>query len=104
MQQRLTDTESRLHALEQGGSASDQTGGSAQLSPEQQAAIEGFKRELVQTRGALRDVQHNLRKEVDALGAFLIFVNIWLVPVLVAIFAVGLALLRRRKRARALAL
>jgi ABC-type uncharacterized transport system involved in gliding motility auxiliary subunit len=104
LQQRVSDTESRLHALEQGGTASGQASGTTQLSPEQQAAIEGFKRELVETRGALRDVQHNLRKEVDALGAFLTFVNIWLVPLLVAILAVGVALLRRRRRARALAL
>jgi ABC-type uncharacterized transport system involved in gliding motility auxiliary subunit len=104
LQQRLSDTESRLHALEQGGGANGQVGNSAQIAPEQQAAIEGFRRELVATRSALRDVQHNLRKEVDALGDILTFVNIWLVPALVAIYAVGVALLRRRRRARALAL
>lgn len=104
LQQRLTDTESRLHALEQGGTSSDRGSGTAQISPEQQAAIEGFKRELVETRSALREVQHNLRREVDALGTLLTFVNIWLVPLLVAIFAIGVTLLRRRKRARALAL
>jgi len=104
LQQRLSDTQSRLHALEQGGAANGSAGSSTQLAPEQQAAIEGFKRQLAETRSALRDVQHNLRKEVDALGALLTFVNIWLVPALVAIFAVGLALLRRRRRARALAL
>jgi ABC-type uncharacterized transport system involved in gliding motility auxiliary subunit len=47
-------------------------------------------------------VQHNLRKEVDALGSFLAFVNIALVPILVAAFAVVLAILRRRRRARAI--
>lgn len=102
LQQRVSDTESRLHALEQGGASSGQANGTTQISPEQQAAIEGFKRELVETRSALRDVQHNLRKEVDALGTFLTFVNIWLVPLLVAVLAVGVALLRRRARALAL--
>ena len=56
------------------------------------------------TRTQLREVQHNLRKEVDRLGSFLAFVNIALVPLLVAAFAIVLAFLRRRRRARALSL
>ena len=58
----------------------------------------------MQTRIELRDVQHNLRREVDALGTILAFVNIALVPLLVAAFAIVLAILRRRRRARALSL
>ena len=74
------------------------------LTPEQQQEIARFKREVGGTRTALRNVQHSLRKDIDALGAFLAFVNIALVPILVAAFAIGLALLRRRRRARAIAL
>ena len=47
-------------------------------------------------------MQHNLRKEMDALGAILAFINIALVPILVAGFALLLAVLRRRRRARAM--
>ncbi len=101
LQQRLTDTQQRLHELEQGGSAH---GGTAGLSAAQQAEIESFRRQLVDTRTQLRDVQHNLRKDIDALGAVLAFVNIALVPLLVAVFAIVLAALRRRRRVRALAL
>jgi ABC-type uncharacterized transport system involved in gliding motility auxiliary subunit len=104
LQARLTDTESRLKELEQGGSTNGKPVNSTSLTPEQQAAIERFKRDLIQTRTQLRDVQHDLRKDIDALGAFLAFVNIALVPILVAIFAIVLAVLRRRRRARALAL
>ena len=108
LQQRLADTQSRLHALEQGSPASGapsglQTAGTTALTPEQQAEIARFKRELVDTRVALRDVQHNLRREVDALGNLLAFINIALVPLLVAMFAIAVAVLRRRRRARALA-
>ena len=46
-------------------------------------------------------MQHNLRKEVDALGTVLAFVNIALVPILVAGVALLLAALRRRRRAPA---
>jgi ABC-type uncharacterized transport system involved in gliding motility auxiliary subunit len=103
LQQQLTDTQNRLHALEQGGSTNGAAVKSTSLTPEQQAEIQTFKRQLVDTRIKLRDVQHNLRKEVDALGTLLAFINIALVPILVAIFAVVLAVLRRRRRARALA-
>ncbi len=103
LQQQLTDTQSRLHALEQGGSTNGQPTGSTALTPEQQVEIQRFKRQLIDTRTQLRDVQHNLRKEVDALGALLAFVNIALVPILVAVFAIVVAILRRRRRARALA-
>jgi len=47
-------------------------------------------------------VQHNLRKDIDALGDFLAFVNIAVVPIFVAGFALLVAFLRRRRRARAL--
>jgi ABC-type uncharacterized transport system involved in gliding motility auxiliary subunit len=100
LKQRLADTESRLHALEQGGAAKSGTA----LTADQQREITRFRREVSTTRSELRDVQHSLRKDIDALGAFLAFVNIALVPILVAAFAIVLAFLRRRRRARALAL
>jgi len=104
LQQQLTDTQERLKALEQGQGTGGQAAQSTQLTPEQTAEIDRFKRELIDTRTQLRDVQSNLRREVDALGAFLAFVNIALVPILVAGFAIVLAFLRRRRRARAVAM
>lgn len=94
---RLTDTQQKLHELQQGQGA----GNNATLTPQQQQTIERFKRDLADTRAQLRDVQHNLRKDIDALGSLLAFINIALVPLLVAAFALGLAWLRRRRRARA---
>jgi gliding motility-associatede transport system auxiliary component len=99
LQQRLTDTQQRLHDLQQG---QGERGSSIAMTPKQQAEIDRFKRELIDTREQLRDVQHNLRKDIDALGEFLAFVNIALVPLLVACFAFVLAWLRRRRRARAI--
>jgi len=104
LQAKLNDTESRLKALEQGGSVNGTPSTSASLTPAQQTEIDRFKRDLIDTRTQLREVQHNLRKEVDALGSFLAFINIALVPILVAAFALLLAILRRRRRARALPL
>jgi ABC-type uncharacterized transport system involved in gliding motility auxiliary subunit len=101
LQQRLTDTQQRLHEIEQGGGA---RAGTAGLTAAQQQEIERFRHELIAIRTQLRDVQHNLRKDIDALGNRLAFINIALVPLLVAIFAIGLAAFRRRRRARAMAM
>jgi ABC-type uncharacterized transport system involved in gliding motility auxiliary subunit len=101
---RLTETQQRLHDLERGGSTNGQPATSTGLTAAQQDEINKFKHDLIETRTALRDVQHSLRKEVDALGAFLAFVNIALVPIILASLAFILALLRRRRRARGRAL
>jgi ABC-type uncharacterized transport system involved in gliding motility auxiliary subunit len=104
LKQKLSDTETRLHALEQGGGPNAQPQSGPAITQGQQREITRFKREVATTRTALRNVQRNLRKDIDALGSLLAFVNIALVPILVAAFAIGLAVLRRRRRARALAL
>jgi ABC-type uncharacterized transport system involved in gliding motility auxiliary subunit len=101
LQQRLTDTQQRLHDLQQGQGGK---GDNVTLTAQQQTEIERFKRELIGTRVQLRQVQHNLRKDIDLLGSVLAFVNIVFVPLLVAGFALLLAALRRRRRARAIKL
>jgi ABC-type uncharacterized transport system involved in gliding motility auxiliary subunit len=98
---RLTDTEQHLHAIEQGEAANGQS--TATLTPAQADEIERFKRDLIQTRAQLREVQANLRGDIDFLGNVLAFINIALVPILVAIFAFVMAVLRRRRRSRAMA-
>jgi ABC-type uncharacterized transport system involved in gliding motility auxiliary subunit len=102
LQAHLTEVQQRLHDLQQGASANGKPVDTAALTPEQQAAIADFERQLAETRSQLRDVQHNLRKDIDTLGNVLAFINIALVPVLVAAVALVLAALRRRRRARAL--
>jgi hypothetical protein len=67
------------------------------LTPEQEAEIEKFRAELVETRGALRDVQRRLRTDIDRLGNWLAAINILLVPLMLGGTALVLALFRRRK-------
>jgi ABC-type uncharacterized transport system involved in gliding motility auxiliary subunit len=98
LQQHLTETQQRLHELEQGSEAQQ---GQVGLTPDQQKEVENFRKDLIDTRTQLRDVQHNLRKDIDALGSRLALINIALVPVLISVFALVLAGLRRRKRAQA---
>ncbi|GAA0539859.1 ABC-type uncharacterized transport system involved in gliding motility auxiliary subunit [Rhizomicrobium palustre] len=101
---KLSETEQQLKNLQSGQSGGATSGKIVGINAQQRAAIETFKHQLAEIRTQLRQVQHNLRQDVDALGNVLAFINIVAVPFLVAVFALFLAWLRRRRRARALPL
>jgi ABC-type uncharacterized transport system involved in gliding motility auxiliary subunit len=94
LQDKLKATEAKIKDLK-----SDKAG-NIQLTSEQTASLEGFRREMLQTRQQLRDVQLALNQEIDRLKARLQFFNIALIPILVGIAAVivGIMRLHRRKR------
>jgi ABC-type uncharacterized transport system involved in gliding motility auxiliary subunit len=104
LQQKVTATEASLRQLQGQGQNQQTQNGAPVLNKEQQAQIEKFRADLVQTRGSLRQVQANLREDVERLGTVLAVLNIALVPLLIAAAAIGLSFLRRRRRARARAL
>ena len=92
--------EKKLSELQgQGGPAAGAEPGKTILSKDQQEAIEQFRGELVQTRRELRDVQRELRRDIEGLELLLKFVNIWLIPILVAVAAVLVGVVRMRRRA-----
>lgn len=94
--ERMTATQKRLAELE--GRRGQAAGGHNQLlTPEQEAEIEKFRGELVETRRALRDVQRRLGSDIDRLGTWLAAINILLVPLMLVGTAIALALFRRRK-------
>lgn len=97
---KLQATQNRLAELEGRRSVQPKPGATSQqdlLTPEQQAEIEKFRIDLVETRSALREVQYRLRRDIDRLGNWLAAINILLVPLMLAGTAITLALLRRRK-------
>lgn len=94
LQARLVAAQTEIAQLQQGGS-----GNATSLSPQQQAEIERVQREIASTRTQLRNVQRSLRADIDALGTLLAFLNILLVPILVAIFAIVYGVIRRRRAA-----
>jgi ABC-type uncharacterized transport system involved in gliding motility auxiliary subunit len=96
LRERMRQAEERIAALE-GRRRPDGLGGAA-LTPEQEAEIDRFRRDLVTTRAELREVQRRLRADIEALGDTLRFINIALTPLAVAGVAVGLAYARRRRR------
>jgi len=95
LQAELTQTEQRLGELQ----AARNDGNSLLMTPEQQAEIQRFLDEQIRIRQELRSVRRNLDADIDNLGAWLKAINIALVPILLTIAALGLVVLRRRRKA-----
>jgi ABC-type uncharacterized transport system involved in gliding motility auxiliary subunit len=97
--QKLRDTEKKLSDMQSQGQ--DQSGTRAMVSRQQQETIDQFRADLLATRRELRGVQQNLRSDIQTLEAWTKFINIALIPIIVAIVAVivGLARTRRRRAA-----
>lgn len=99
LQQELTDTERRLNELQTGRSES----GALVLSPEQRRELERFRERQLEVRGELRDVRRQLNADIDSLGSWLKFLNVWLLPVLLTLAVAGIVWWRRRRVAGAAA-
>jgi hypothetical protein len=99
----LKTTEKKLAALQgQGGpTASAGESGHLILSKDQQDAIDQFRTQVVTIRKQLRDVQHDLRRNIDNLEILLKFINIWLMPIFVGLAAIVVGVVRLRRRAGA---
>ncbi len=96
LQQRLRDTERKIRDLQQ--KKEDQT--TLILSPEQQAALDGFRQQLVETRKELRSVQHELRKNIENLEGIVKFLNIGLMPLGIGVAGVVISAYKMRRRRR----
>jgi ABC-type uncharacterized transport system involved in gliding motility auxiliary subunit len=99
--EKLRDTEKKLSEMQSQGQ--DQGGARAMVSKAQQEAIDQFRADLLATRRELRGVQQNLRSDIQTLEAWTKFINIALIPIVVAIVAVIVGLARNRRRRRAAA-
>ena len=102
LQNDLTITENKLRDLQRGASIATQDGAPI-LSKEQADTLQDFKDQIINIRKQLRDVQRDLRVDIEKLGLMLKLYNIWVAPILVAISAVLVFLMRRRKRINHLA-
>ena len=93
LQTRLEETEQKIAQLQQEG------GESALLLTEEQAAeIEKFRLEQIRTRKELRAVQHELQKNIERLGTQLKFINIGLIPLIIALLALVAGVQRSRRK------
>lgn len=100
LQQKLEDAEKQLRTLRQ-GERGQGAAAQAVITAEQRATIDRVRGEIVDTRRQLRDVQFDLRRDIDRLETRLRLFNIVLVPAVLTAIAVLLAIVRRRRRAAA---
>ncbi len=91
---RLDEAQTQLRTLEGDPAAGSQM----VLSPAQTEMLHTLRTDIIALRRELRDVQYQLRREVEQLAARLKLVNIALIPALVAVFALAVAIVRRIHR------
>jgi ABC-type uncharacterized transport system involved in gliding motility auxiliary subunit len=94
LQAQLEATEAKLTALENPTDA----GAGLSVTPEQQAALVQFQDEKLRIRKELREVRHQLEKDIQALGSTLKFINIIMMPLLIVAFMLFLNLVRTSRR------
>jgi len=99
LQKKLEDVRGKLNRLIRREAQAGAQGGEVILKPEEKKAIDNFRREMISIRKELRGVQFDLRKDIDNLDAWLKFINIAAIPLLLGlgtlVFAVGRRLRRR---------
>jgi ABC-type uncharacterized transport system involved in gliding motility auxiliary subunit len=96
LQSELSRTEEALNQLQRNQGVDQQT---LALTPAQQLELERFQQQKIRIRKELRSVQRELNKEIEGLGVWLKFYNIWLMPLIIAGFAVFLMIYRNRQQA-----
>ncbi len=102
LEARLAETEKRIEALmtpQQAGAG--EGAGQVLLTEAQRAELERFREEQLRTRRELRNVQRELQRNIEQMGNTLKFINIGLVPLIIAVIALLAALSRAAMRRRA---
>lgn len=90
LQQRIEAAQSELDRIEK----------TQALGPDAQAVAIEYRMELQAARKALRAVEANLRRKIEALGLTLRWINIGLMPALIGLVSVVIMVRRRRRRVR----
>jgi ABC-type uncharacterized transport system involved in gliding motility auxiliary subunit len=98
LEEEVQKTTAKLQELQKAQGAPGSKGQQI-LSAEQQAELERFRKTVAEGRLALKEVRKNLRQDAEALVFWTKVANIALMPLLVALFGLGLALIRRQKTA-----
>ncbi len=101
LQKHLEDVEKKLRTLRSGEQGGDRARSEAVITPEQRAAIDEARKDIVDTRQKLRAVQLELNRDISRLDTGLRLFNIVMVPAILAVVAIVIALIQRNRRARA---
>jgi ABC-type uncharacterized transport system involved in gliding motility auxiliary subunit len=106
LQKHLDDVEKQLRTLRSGGPAAggaaegDNAKADAVITPDQRAAIDAARQDIIETRQKLRAVQLELNRDISHLETEMQVFTIVLVPALLTVLAITMGILQRRRRAR----
>jgi ABC-type uncharacterized transport system involved in gliding motility auxiliary subunit len=89
----LSETQRKMNELQKG----KENGQRFILSPEQQQELANFQKKEVDVKAQLKTVRKQVRAEIDSLETRVEWLNIAVMPAVVAISGLGLALLKRRQ-------
>jgi ABC-type uncharacterized transport system involved in gliding motility auxiliary subunit len=95
LQDQLSDTERKLNDLQSQRKEGENL---TILSDAQRQEIEHFQDEKLRIRKELRQVRRNLLSDIDALGTRLEVLNVLLMPLLITLVAIGVFVVRSRRR------
>jgi ABC-type uncharacterized transport system involved in gliding motility auxiliary subunit len=71
------------------------------LTPQEQAELDHFRTQVAETKLELKALRKSLRRDAQSLVFWTKVVNIALMPILVAIFGIGVAIVRRNRQSAA---
>jgi ABC-type uncharacterized transport system involved in gliding motility auxiliary subunit len=101
LQAHLEEVQKQLQTLRSGGGGDSSAKPDAVITPEQRSAIDAARQDVLQTRQKLRAVQLELNRDISRLETEMRIFTIVLVPALMAVLAIGMGIVQRRRRARA---
>jgi ABC-type uncharacterized transport system involved in gliding motility auxiliary subunit len=91
---RLQETEQKIRNMQN----QKQKGNEFMLNIKQQQEVANFRAEKIKIRKELRNVQHELQKNIASLETQMKFINIGLMPLLIGIGGITLGILNRRRK------
>ena len=95
LESNLRDIEGKIKDIR-----TDEKSGNVVLTTQQQEDIKEFQSEMLSIRAELRNVQHALRSDIEALDSWTRVINIALIPIIVALIAFAIAMVRRVRYGR----
>jgi len=101
LQAHLEEVQKQLQTLRSGGGGDSAAKPDAVITTEQRAAIDAARQDVLQTRQKLRAVQLELNRDISRLETEMRIFTIVLVPALMAVLAISMGIVQRRRRARA---
>ncbi|MCK5878004.1 MAG: Gldg family protein [Candidatus Marithrix sp.] len=91
---RLSEADDKIREMQR----QKQEGNELAINIKQQREIANFRNEKIKIRKELREVQHELRKNIESLETQMKFINIGLIPLLIGLGGIAMGVLGRRRK------